>query len=381
MLNDRDDKFEGPEESEYHFSDEEVNYEVESESPKPSGSSEETRTSILNKLKQSKRMIVGVAIFIVLVYVVYKMATPTPPSIPTDITPVTQQKSAMQIGAPVAQVSPPPVPGSAIVTTPTVTTLPTTPSPVAMETFPSAKVEQTPTTTTTLVASSPTPGAMNVPVTPNVVVMAPVSPVPSLAPTGMPSIPSVPLATAPPVSSSMPTYPQPGVAQGSSTQIPTQMVSPAPVVTPDTRVLETNAQQLMNQLQTEYVQRINEFAGQNKMMQEQLQNLATRVANMEAQLNQLVQALVRQQQGAEAPTPTPTSISPQSQATPKISYNVQAIIPGRAWLRADNGETMTVAEGDTIKDVGRVTKIDPYDGVVEINTGSKVVSLSYGNAG
>ena len=63
----------------------------------------------------------------------------------------------------------------------------------------------------------------------------------------------------------------------------------------------------------------------------------------------------------------------------KVAFSVQAIIPGRAWLRSDNGEALTVAEGDTIKGFGRVTKIDPYDGIVEVNTGNKVVSLSYGN--
>jgi hypothetical protein len=32
-----------------------------------------------------------------------------------------------------------------------------------------------------------------------------------------------------------------------------------------------------------------------------------------------------------------------------------------------------------VRGLGRVTKIDPYDGVVEINTGNKIISLSYGN--
>jgi hypothetical protein len=77
--------------------------------------------------------------------------------------------------------------------------------------------------------------------------------------------------------------------------------------------------------------------------------------------------------------PGPTSQLAQPEA--KSPYNVQAIIPGRAWLRAENGETLTVTEGDLIKDLGRVSKIDPYDGVVEINTGTKVISLAYGNGG
>jgi intracellular multiplication protein IcmG len=63
---------------------------------------------------------------------------------------------------------------------------------------------------------------------------------------------------------------------------------------------------------------------------------------------------------------------------PKIAFSVQAIIPGRAWLKSDSGDTVTVAEGDMLKSYGRVTKIDPYDGIVDIDTGTKIVSLSYG---
>ena len=86
-------------------------------------------------------------------------------------------------------------------------------------------------------------------------------------------------------------------------------------------------------------------------------------------MNQLIQTLTRQNNSGMNPPPN----IPQSQAAPevKIPYSVQAIIPGRAWLRSDNGETITVAEGDMVKGVGRVTKIDPYDGIVEINTGTK----------
>jgi hypothetical protein len=61
-----------------------------------------------------------------------------------------------------------------------------------------------------------------------------------------------------------------------------------------------------------------------------------------------------------------------------MNYSVQAIIPGRAWLKSDSGDTVTVAEGDMLRGYGRVTKIDPYDGIVNIDTGGKVVTLSYG---
>jgi intracellular multiplication protein IcmG len=144
--------------------------------------------------------------------------------------------------------------------------------------------------------------------------------------------------------------------------------------------LTAESEKLMGLLQTQYTQQINEFSNQNKALQDQIQALTSRVSVMESQLNQLVQVLTRQHQNNSMITPVVPQVQPQASEV-KIAYNVQAIIPGRAWLKSDNGETVTVTEGDMIKGVGRVTKIDPYDGLVEINSGGKAVSLSYGNGG
>jgi hypothetical protein len=143
-------------------------------------------------------------------------------------------------------------------------------------------------------------------------------------------------------------------------------------------------ERLMSQLQTEYMQKLNDYGNQNRAIQEQMTALNNRVAGLETQLNQLVQALTHSNQGV-APAPIPAAAPPIGPSTHtsevKIDFTVQAIIPGRAWLKSESGETVTVAEGDTIRDLGRVTKIDPYDGIVEVNTGSKVIALSYGSGG
>ncbi len=91
MLNDRDDKYDNHEESEYHFSDEEVNYEVEPETPKLAAQSKE---NFFNRLGRSKRMVISVIVFLILVFVVYKMVAPTSTTIPnTDISPASPQAS------------------------------------------------------------------------------------------------------------------------------------------------------------------------------------------------------------------------------------------------------------------------------------------------
>jgi hypothetical protein len=149
--------------------------------------------------------------------------------------------------------------------------------------------------------------------------------------------------------------------------------------------LAVENEKLAAQLQSDVVKKMNDYQSQNKNLLDQVEVLNSRIAGMETQMTQLVQTLSHQnqaQQGAVANMNTSLntgSAQPPQAAEPRVAFNVQAIIPGRAWLRSDGGETVTVAEGDVVKELGRVTKIDPYDGVVEINTGTRVVSLSYGN--
>jgi len=178
---------------------------------------------------------------------------------------------------------------------------------------------------------------------------------------------------------------------------PLPVAAPAPQVVNNTDMitrltaLEEQNTKLIAQLNSDYSNKINEFENQDKVMGEQVRAMNSRMAAMEAQMNQLVQALNKAQAPTPSSSPPPASASnsnenpsftlPGSAVVPasQSSYTVQAIIPGRAWLRADNGETVTVAEGDMLRSVGRVTKIDPYDGTIQIDTGNKVVTLTYGN--
>jgi len=321
MLNDRKDKYEGQppeEEGEYHFTEDEVSYDVESETEtsKKTSAQGNFKETILNRITESKRLIIGVVAFLVLIFVVYKFVSP--PSAPvTDITPQ-------------APAQPQPM----VATAPTNQPRPAAPVNNVLQAPVNAPQQQSMLQQPTQ-ALSP----MQQPVAPTAV--------------GQPTT-GVPVVI--PVQPAAPVYP------GNET------------ASPELR-LAANNEKLITQMQAEYTQKMNDLAGQNKLLQDQLQLLNTRVATMEAQMNQLMQTLTRQTSGtANQPANQPAPSAPEV----KIPYSVQAIIPGRAWLRSDNGETVTVAEGDMVKGVGRVSKIDPYDGVVEINTGTKVISLSYG---
>lgn len=321
MSNNRE---EGQEDSEYHFSDEEVSYEIESEVPKAAKSSAGQESNIASRFGGKRRMFISAAVFLAIVFVVYKVVSPgtTTPSTELAATaPAPQQQ-------PIQQVAP-----QQIQTQPAVATQSQQPEVVQPQ---QAVVQQA------QVVQPPS---------------APVSTLPAVIP----------------VQSQTPAAQSPAAAMGAYIEDKSAELSAA-------------SQQAMTQMQSQYTQQFNEFSTQAKSMQGQIQTLSARVADMEAQINQLVQVLTRRNQSASAPPSSSMNnsgppVQQVRQPEVRIAYNVQAIIPGRAWLKSDNGETLTVAEGDVIRDVGRVTKIDPYDGIVEINTGTKAVSLSYGNGG
>jgi len=149
--------------------------------------------------------------------------------------------------------------------------------------------------------------------------------------------------------------------------------------------LEQQSSAIANLLQTQYAQKIANTEMQNSETHTQVQELVTRVSTMELAFHQLTKMLADAKGGAGPAGRAKNtgasgwrSAGQQADHPPRVGYSVQAIIPGRAWLRSDSGDTVTVAEGDMLRGLGRIARIDPYDGIVNIDTGTKTVTLSYG---
>lgn len=60
------------------------------------------------------------------------------------------------------------------------------------------------------------------------------------------------------------------------------------------------------------------------------------------------------------------------EAASYLKYYLQAVIPGRAWLIATNGTTLTVREGTIIAGYGMVKLIDPNQGRVTTSSGQVI---------
>lgn len=419
-----DDKYE---ESEYHFSDDDVSYDAEHEEVKLSDEEPAVQRSVGgNRSLPPKRILIGAVAFLAVVGIVYKLVAPTSTIPSTDISDQAITADAGQSGPMQANI---PVTGTQQVAA--TTSQPTSAQPTVTVTAQQSEPMQA---QVPMPSQQPAMAAQETAQQPAPVTQVAQAPAPSTTPGGLP----MPGSSFQSVQASQATAPMPapgasgkdqviasmqqsqteagtvrqddsnqGMSMPSMMPMPSAMttaaVSPqqtmsdvmpsspsvqstssavttmSPAVQAKMAELESQSQQLMDQMQLAYTQKITEFSTENKALKDQIQSLNSKVTELEGQLKQMMEA-VTQQQAQNSASNDVVPVRARA-ADGSANYNVQAIIPGRAWLRSQNGETITVAEGDVIRDLGRITKIDPYDGVVEINTGNKMLSLSYGNVG
>ena len=100
------------------------------------------------------------------------------------------------------------------------------------------------------------------------------------------------------------------------------------------------------------------------------QSMVALTATMEAQSREMKQALVQ-----KMPSPKcigHRTVSRYSPHPPALKYYIQAVIPGRAWLIATNGATLTVREGTPIAGYGLVKLIDSAQGRVITGSGQVI---------
>lgn len=106
-------------------------------------------------------------------------------------------------------------------------------------------------------------------------------------------------------------------------------------------------------------------------MDNRVLSLNETVDNMMLDLNHVKKIIVDEdldltQIGSTAPT-SKKQLAAANNIGP--SYTVHAIIPGRAWLRSDSGQIITVTEGDKVGDYGSVAVIDANNGLVRTSSG------------
>lgn len=179
----------------------------------------------------------------------------------------------------------------------------------------------------------------------------PVTPTPTLT-TPVTPTPATPVVTQPTPSTltPVPTQPQPA---GVSDEV-NQKLSALELAQQGVRSEITTINNQLNGLSSN----VNDLSNKIAALSQSVTLLAAKV---EQQSQQIAVLTVRTK-----PKPAPRMVR---KVTPRPVYYIQAVIPGRAWLIATNGSTLTVREGSVIAGYGTVKLIDATQGRVVMSTG------------
>ena len=99
---------------------------------------------------------------------------------------------------------------------------------------------------------------------------------------------------------------------------------------------------------------------------EKIDSLTNNVNNLGRSLNSLARNMI--QTNLPQPQMSPINNSSVDTTGQAQDFVVHAIIPGRAWLRNQQGGLLTARVGEQIPGYGRVVRIDPHIGLVALDT-------------
>lgn len=119
-------------------------------------------------------------------------------------------------------------------------------------------------------------------------------------------------------------------------------------------------QQQLDKLQSQ----ITSLQDTIQKLQDSQNSLATIIGSMNEQLKII-------SVGATAPTSKKTPIRKVLTAILPV-YHLRAIIPGRAWLEDDQGQSISVAIGDRVMGYGIITQIDAGQGLIITDSGRRI---------
>ena len=151
------------------------------------------------------------------------------------------------------------------------------------------------------------------------------------------------------------------------------------------KIATANVQQSLDNLTTDSMEQRNSINQINVNLQEltqslqqlnhALRNVDHRINSLQQRFESLTQDLSKvkrtiRDEDLDLIPPPPPEPAQSTAATPlEPEYIIHAIIPGRAWLKSKKGQIITVAEGDTLGDYGKIASIDPNASVVRTSSG------------
>lgn len=139
----------------------------------------------------------------------------------------------------------------------------------------------------------------------------------------------------------------------------------------------TTVEQNQYNLKSEVVSISSQTSGLNanfRTLTENINNLTQQVEKLSATVEQqshLIATMRHKEQIRAQKKVKKVAVLPQTY----LKYNIQAVIPGRAWIVAENGSTLTVRQGSVIAGYGTVNRIDAIQGRISTSSG-QVITFS-----
>ena len=164
--------------------------------------------------------------------------------------------------------------------------------------------------------------------------------------------------------------------------IPEPVRAPMPDISASSNMDEKITQKLsalessQERMQTEFSSTNSQLSGINNNINDmmakvtELNRIIALYANKVDEQSHVIEQLTAQAE-ARKKAKAPRRVRHQT-TIPSVKYHIQAVIPGRAWLIATNGATLTVGEGTKIAGLGMVKLIDPRQGRVVISSGQVI---------
>jgi intracellular multiplication protein IcmG len=166
-----------------------------------------------------------------------------------------------------------------------------------------------------------------------------------------------------PAQPSVPTLPPAPVVQ--QVAVNPQVVAAIDSLKEDSLNNSNNLNQLQSQVQ-QLTSALNQSRSQQQQLGQSVMLLATQVQQLSAQVKVLSQPKL-----VKIAAPVPVVKKPEA---PAITYQLRAVVPGRAWIVASDGQSQSVAVGDHVQQYGVVQSIDADAGVV-ITTSGKTIKF------
>jgi intracellular multiplication protein IcmG len=157
---------------------------------------------------------------------------------------------------------------------------------------------------------------------------------------------------------------------------PQPIVEPAPSSIPPPAVMSSNVKSDIVSLQDgqeNLSSQVSEVSGQVERTNTNIQTLTDKVTELNRVITVLNDKLEIQSHEIQRLSirPVVKHVQPprHRETVHFMKYYIQAVIPGRAWLVAENGRTMTIREGSTVPGYGLVRLIDPHQGRIMMSSG------------